>query len=103
MRWTTMLVSLALAGCAGAPMGIKMATGAKEITVGGSVIVVSQTDGVWGATYREFLANNLYVSPASHLRRKQEFIQAIEQVSRCRVVESTLDPGAAALNAIVRC
>lgn len=97
------VASIVLAGCAGGPIAIKTAPGAREVTVGGSVIVVSQTDGLWGATYRDFVANNLYVSNADHLRRKAQFIQAIETVSKCKVVDSTMDQGAAALNAMVRC
>jgi hypothetical protein len=94
---------LVLAGCAGGPIAIKSAPGAREVTVGGAVIVVSQSDGLWGATHRDYVANNLYVSAADNLRRKAQFIQAIEIASKCKVVESTMDQGAAALNAMVKC
>jgi hypothetical protein len=104
MRTSILILAVPLLGaCAGGPIAIKAAPGAREVTIGGSVIVVSQSDGLWGATHRDFLANNLYVSAADNLRRKAQFIQAIESVSKCKVVESTMDQGAAALNAMVRC
>ena len=92
-----------LVACAGGPIAIKTAPGAQHVTVSGVAIVVSRSGDTWGATHRDHLANNLFVSPADRLQRKMLFTLAIEQVSKCRVVDSTMDEGAAALNAVVRC
>lgn len=100
----TIAAALLCAGCAGGPIAIKSAPGARTVQVDGKSIVVSPgPGGTYGATFDDFLANNLYVSNLDQLVRKGQFTRAIELATGCRVVESVMDQGAATFNATVKC
>lgn len=103
-RLAIAVIAATLAGCAGGPLAIKTAADAREVTVGGTVYVVSSTgQGTYGAAFGNHFANNVFVSPAEHMTRKAAFTAAIESVTKCKVTDSVLDPAGATLQAAVKC
>lgn len=98
-----MLAAASLSGCAGSPVQVANAPGARLIEMGGESVYVVQQDGAWHATYRDYMAKQIYVGQAGLLPRKLTLTRAIESASGCKVAESTLDPMGITLQAIVSC
>lgn len=98
-----LLSAAVLAGCAGGPIAIKSSPNVRTVVVDGVSIDVAQDGGLWHATHTNFMANNLFVSNAEHLRRRVRYRQAIEMASGCKVVDSSSDEGTNAMSASVSC
>lgn len=102
-RLALIFCSAVAAGCAGSPVQVANAPGARLIQVGGEGVYVVQQQGLWHATYRDYMSKQLYVGQANILPRKLGLVRAVELASGCKVADSTIDPMAITLQAVVAC
>lgn len=99
-----LLVPLALlAACAGSPAAVANAPGGVRVVRGDDTVVVSKQDGVWAAAFADSFAKQIFATNATMLQRKVKLVSAIEEVSGCRVVESTIDTMHSVMHASVKC
>jgi len=92
-----------LAGCAGSPVAVANADGGIPVRVGEDTIIVSQSEGVWQAGFKDYMAKTIYSNNLIVMQRKAKLTAAIEIVSKCKVQDSTIDPIGVVLHAQVKC
>jgi hypothetical protein len=92
-----------LAGCAGSPMAVVNAPGGVPVRLGEDIIIVSESNGVWQAGFRDYMAKGVYSNNLIVVQRKSKLTTAIELVSKCKVKDSSVDPMGIVLHATLKC
>lgn len=96
------LAAITLTAC-GSATRIPNAAAGTTVNIQGKAILVTQDKGMWYAVHSDYWANNMVVLEEEFLPRKLAFIQAIETVSKCKVIDSVPSFGTASLQASVKC